>query len=134
MHGAEEAKHILSSETDVFKRYAILCLIWATYTSADNHRVDAFVKNNKIDCEWTPRTTYDACLSEEFKAYESEALAGLRAAGGEPEGFAELDAVQANEASLFCYSPFVTDVSDWRHAAATRAYHKQVADVDRRPD
>jgi hypothetical protein len=59
--------------------------------------VDAFVENNKIECEWTPRKTYDACLSDEFKAYEADALAGLRSAGGEPEGFAELSASQASE-------------------------------------
>lgn len=48
-------------------------------------RVDAFVKKHSVECEWTPRDTYDVCLTQEFDAYETDALNNLRAAGGTPD-------------------------------------------------
>lgn len=42
------------------------------------------MKANNIECEWTPRETYDVCLSDEFKAYSETALRDLRSVGGNP--------------------------------------------------
>jgi hypothetical protein len=43
------------------------------------------VNEHSVECEWTPRETYDVCLSEEFEKYESTSLANMRAAGGQPD-------------------------------------------------
>lgn len=44
--------------------------------------VDAFVKEHGIECEWTPRPTYDVCLSNEFKAYSDIAYDNVVKRGG----------------------------------------------------
>lgn len=44
--------------------------------------VDAFVKKHGIDCEWTPRTTYDIFLSPEFAEHSRVAVDAYRDAGG----------------------------------------------------
>ncbi|WRT63779.1 uncharacterized protein IL334_000704 [Kwoniella shivajii] len=67
LHGAEEAKKILRSERDTFEK------------------VDEFIKKTGINCEWTPRDTYDVSLSESFKDYAVDALRNLRECGGKPE-------------------------------------------------
>jgi hypothetical protein len=38
-----------------------------------------------VECEWTPRKTFDACLTEEFSQYSATALAGVREAGSAEE-------------------------------------------------
>jgi hypothetical protein len=38
-----------------------------------------------VECEWTPRKTFDACLTEEFSQYSATALAGVREAGSPEE-------------------------------------------------
>ncbi|WWC58190.1 uncharacterized protein I303_100726 [Kwoniella dejecticola CBS 10117] len=67
LHGTEEAKRILKSERVTFEK------------------VNEFIEKTKIDCEWTPRDTYDVSLSEDFKEYASKALKDLLDAGGQPE-------------------------------------------------
>ncbi|OCF36345.1 hypothetical protein I316_02220 [Kwoniella heveanensis BCC8398] len=67
LHGVEEAKHILKSEREVF------------------NRVNTFVEKTGIECEWTPRDTYDVSLSSDFRDYASKALKDLRDNGGTPE-------------------------------------------------
>ncbi|WVQ62711.1 uncharacterized protein L199_000859 [Kwoniella botswanensis] len=67
LHGKEEAKHILKSERDTFER------------------VNEFIQKTGIDCEWTPRDTYDVSLSEDFRDYASKALRDLLECGGKPE-------------------------------------------------
>jgi hypothetical protein len=47
--------------------------------------VDAYIKEHKVECEWTPRKTFDACLTEEFSEYSAKALAGVREAGSTEE-------------------------------------------------
>lgn len=60
-------------------------------------RVDEFVTKHKIDCEWTPRPTYDVCMTGEFLQYEAKALETLLEAGGEPDGFSILDGPTSRE-------------------------------------
>ncbi|WWC85870.1 uncharacterized protein L201_000737 [Kwoniella dendrophila CBS 6074] len=67
LHGIEEAKHILKSERNTFEK------------------VDEFIKKTNIDCEWTPRDTYDISLSESFRDYASNALKTLLESGGKPQ-------------------------------------------------
>lgn len=49
------------------------------------NRVDAFVKVHGIDCEWTPRPTFDVCLSDEFTAYSNIAYDDVVKRGGAKE-------------------------------------------------
>lgn len=44
-------------------------------------RVDKYIKEHKVECEWLPRRTYDACMSDEFVEYSTKALDGVRKAG-----------------------------------------------------
>lgn len=48
-------------------------------------RVDSFVKEHDIDCEWTPRPTFDVCLSDEFTAYSNTAYDNVIKRGGATE-------------------------------------------------
>ena len=48
-------------------------------------RVDAYIKDHQVECEWTPRKTFDACLTDEFSDYSAKALAGVREAGSTEE-------------------------------------------------
>ena len=48
-------------------------------------RVDAYIKEHRVECEWTPRKTYDACLTDEFSDYSAKALAGVREVGSTEE-------------------------------------------------
>lgn len=61
--------------------------------------MDALVRENKIDCEWTRRTTYDVCLHQSFVAATEAAIMGLRAAGGRTPGLVRLDGDAAREAT-----------------------------------
>lgn len=47
----------------------------------DCRSVDQYIKSRQVECEWTPRKTYDACMSDEFVAYSAKALDGVRKAG-----------------------------------------------------
>ena len=65
--------------------------------------MDKFVKSHGVECEWTPRDTYDVCLSQEFKAYEDDALRNMRAAGGNPEIEVMDEESAKNVSSSFMY-------------------------------
>ncbi|KAJ9101219.1 hypothetical protein QFC21_003438 [Naganishia friedmannii] len=66
-HSEQDAMEILQSERTVYEL------------------VDAFVKKHNVECEWTPRPTYDVCLSEEFKAYSNIAYDNVLKRGGAKE-------------------------------------------------
>jgi glycine/D-amino acid oxidase-like deaminating enzyme len=74
--------------------------------------MDEFITQNKLDCEWTKRTTYDASLSPEFTAYSANTEAALRAIGGDPE-VTRLDGAAAAHATR------VDAQAAWRWEAAT---------------
>lgn len=65
IHGTEQAKKIVENEKLVFER------------------VDAFVKEHNVPCDFNSTTTFDVCLTEEFATYERESLEKYRAAGGD---------------------------------------------------
>lgn len=68
--------------------------------------VDAFVKEHNIDCEWTPRPTYDICLSEEFKAYSNIAYDNVLKRGGAKEVAIHVE--NASSVSLYFLLAFAT--------------------------
>ena len=45
--------------------------------------VDKFVKKHAVPCDFHLTTTFDVCLTNEFAAYESDALKAFGAAGGD---------------------------------------------------
>jgi hypothetical protein len=47
--------------------------------------VDAYIKEHIVECEWTPRKTFDACLTDEFSEYSAKALDGVRKSGSTVE-------------------------------------------------
>ena len=65
VHGAEQAKKIIENEKVVFEK------------------LDAFVKEHQIPCDFNPSTTFDVCLTPEFAKYEEESLDAYKAAGGD---------------------------------------------------
>lgn len=65
VHGNEQAKKIVENEKLVFER------------------LDAFVKEHQVPCDFESTTTFDVCLTEEFAEYERESLEAYKAAGGE---------------------------------------------------
>lgn len=50
---------------------------------ADNS-VDSYIKAHDVSCEWTPRRTHDACMTEDFATFSHDALDEIKKAGGEP--------------------------------------------------
>ncbi|KAK4688190.1 hypothetical protein P7C73_g1922, partial [Tremellales sp. Uapishka_1] len=76
VHGPESTLQVMSSETVV------------------RDRLDEFIRQHNIDCEWNLRDTYDVCLTDEFKDYSANALREMRAAGGKPV----IDVLDAEEA------------------------------------
>lgn len=65
IHGEEQARKIVENEKLVFER------------------VDAFVKEHEVPCDFNSTTTFDVCLTPEFAAYEKESLEAYKAAGGD---------------------------------------------------
>ena len=65
LHGSEQALKIIANEKLVFER------------------VDAFVKEHGVQCDFHPTTTFDVCLTEEFAKYEKEAYDAFVQAGGD---------------------------------------------------
>jgi hypothetical protein len=64
--------------------------------------VDTFVKKHNIDCEWTPRPTYDVCLSEEFKAYSNIAYDNVLKRGGAKEVAVHMEEASSVSQNLLC--------------------------------
>ena len=48
-------------------------------------RVNAYIKEHQVECEWTPRKTFDACLTDDFSEYSAKALDGVRKSGSKAE-------------------------------------------------
>ena len=65
IHGAEQAKKIIENEKLVFEK------------------LDVFVKEHQVPCDFNSSTTFDVCLSQEFADYEKESIEAYTAAGGE---------------------------------------------------
>ncbi|KAF2217824.1 hypothetical protein CERZMDRAFT_63947 [Cercospora zeae-maydis SCOH1-5] len=65
IHGPEQAKKIIENEKLVFGR------------------LDAFVREHNIPCDFNSTTTFDVCLTPEFVEYQKESFAAYRAAGGD---------------------------------------------------
>lgn len=65
IHGEEQAKKIVENEKLVFER------------------LDMFVKQYDVPCDFNSTTTFDVCLTEEFAKYEAESFEAYRAAGGD---------------------------------------------------
>lgn len=65
VHGEDQAKKIIENEKFVFEK------------------LDAFVKEHQVPCDFDSTTTFDVCLTPEFAAYEKESLEAYRAAGGD---------------------------------------------------
>lgn len=74
--------------------------------------MDDFVTKHGIECEWSPRPTYDVCMTDEFLQYEATALKGLRQAGGEPEDFSILDKETAQQVRSSVHSNTFEAVAD----------------------
>lgn len=64
-------------------------------------RVDAYIREHDVSCEWTPRRTHDCCLTEEFADFEAKALDGIRKAGGKQV----VDVTKGEEAVKVCATP-----------------------------
>ncbi|OCF32027.1 hypothetical protein I316_06413 [Kwoniella heveanensis BCC8398] len=79
-HGPEQAKKILESEAITFKK------------------VSDFIAEHNVDCDWTPRTTVDLCLSEDFVQYARQAYEDAKAAGLDLSQVEELDQAAAQKA------------------------------------
>ncbi|ORY28201.1 FAD dependent oxidoreductase-domain-containing protein [Naematelia encephala] len=73
LHGEEQSAMILASES----------ITW--------RRMDAFIKEYAIDCEWTPRLTVDVAVGQEFKNYMEESIAQAKRADAIKEDWMYLD-------------------------------------------
>ncbi|KPI36975.1 uncharacterized protein AB675_6040 [Cyphellophora attinorum] len=65
LHGAEQALKIIANEKLVFEK------------------IDAFVKQHEVPCDFHPTTTFDVCLTEEFAKYEKDSFDAYVRAGGD---------------------------------------------------
>lgn len=65
IHGPEQAKKILENEKLVFEK------------------VEAFVKEHNVPCDFNSTTTFDVCLTPEFVAHQKESFAAYKDAGGD---------------------------------------------------
>lgn len=65
VHGAEQAKKIIENEKLVFEK------------------LDVFVKENQVPCDFNPSTTFDVCLSQDFADYEQKSIKAYQDAGGD---------------------------------------------------
>ncbi len=64
-HGPEQALKIIANERLVLEK------------------VEEFVKKHNVQCDLNVTNTFDVCLSPEFAAYEAEAFASFKKAGGD---------------------------------------------------
>ncbi|KAJ5268841.1 hypothetical protein N7505_004599 [Penicillium chrysogenum] len=65
VHGEQQALKIIQDERLVLER------------------VDAFVKEHNVECDFNLTTTFDVCMTPEFAAYEAESLEAFKKAGGD---------------------------------------------------
>lgn len=65
MHGEQQALKIIQDERLVLEK------------------VDAFVKEHNVECDFNLTTTFDVCMTPGFAAYEAESLEAFKKAGGD---------------------------------------------------
>lgn len=65
VHGTEQALRIIANERDVLRR------------------IDEFVKEHNVDCDFNPATTYDVCLTPEFAEFNARSYREYEKAGGD---------------------------------------------------
>lgn len=65
VHGEEQALKIIANERLVFER------------------IDAFVKEHGVPCDFNPATTFDVCLTREFADFNARSFREYRDAGGD---------------------------------------------------
>lgn len=79
MHGQEQALKIIQDERLVLKK------------------VDDFVKEHNVECDFNLTTTFDVCMTPEFAAYEAESLEAFKKAGGDTSYITFYEGDQAKE-------------------------------------
>ncbi|KAI0170363.1 FAD dependent oxidoreductase [Pestalotiopsis sp. NC0098] len=65
VHGKDQALKIIANERTVF------------------HRVDEFVKEHGVDCDFDSTTTFDVCLTQEFADFNAQSFREYQEAGGD---------------------------------------------------
>lgn len=65
MHGADQALKIIANERLVFEK------------------VDEFVKEHGVQCDFNPATTFDVCLTQEFADFNAKSFKEYKEAGGD---------------------------------------------------
>lgn len=65
IHGPEQARKILENEKLVFEK------------------VDAFIREHNVPCDFNSTTTFDVCLTPEFVAHQKESFSAYQNAGGD---------------------------------------------------
>lgn len=65
VHGPEQALKIIANERLVLER------------------VDAFVRQHNVQCDFNLTTTFDVCMTPEFATYEAESFEAYKQAGGD---------------------------------------------------
>ncbi|KAJ5097988.1 FAD dependent oxidoreductase [Penicillium argentinense] len=65
VHGTEQALKIIENERLVLQK------------------VDEFVKNHNVQCDFNLTTTFDVCMTPEFAKYEADSFEAYRQAGGD---------------------------------------------------
>jgi len=79
VHGPEQAKKIIENEKLVLEK------------------VDEFVKQHNIGCDFELSTTFDVCLTDEFARYEAESFEAYRQAGGDVSHVRFYEGAEARE-------------------------------------
>jgi len=54
-----------------------------------------------VSCEWTPRRTHDACMTEEFAQFSQKALDYIYEAGGTPAVDVKIGKEAASVGAMF---------------------------------
>lgn len=65
VHGTEQALKIIANERLVLEK------------------INKFIKQHKVDCDFDYTTTFDVCMTEEFATYEAASLQAYERAGGD---------------------------------------------------
>ncbi|KAJ5200679.1 FAD dependent oxidoreductase [Penicillium cf. griseofulvum] len=79
VHGEEQALKIIQDERLVLEK------------------VDSFVKEHNVECDFNLTTTFDVCMTPEFAAYEAESLEAFKKAGGDTSHVAFYEGDEAKE-------------------------------------
>ncbi|KAJ5178531.1 FAD dependent oxidoreductase [Penicillium coprophilum] len=79
VHGEQQALKIIQDERLVLER------------------VDAFVKEHNVECDFNLTTTFDVCMTPEFAAYEADSLDAFKKAGGDTSHITFYEGDQAKQ-------------------------------------